>query len=49
MALTPESFTEQQMQPLASETNSETAVEFWETVICFSIEAESPNSAEVNC
>jgi hypothetical protein len=33
------------MQPLARETHSETEVLSCETVICFSISVESPNSA----
>jgi hypothetical protein len=46
MALTPESLTEQQMQPFARETHSETEVLSWETVICFSMSVESPNSVD---
>ena len=47
MALTPESLTEQQIQPLVRETHSSTCRPSWEMVRDFSMEAESPNSVRV--
>ena len=47
MALTPESLTEQQMQPFARSSHSVDEVLFWLTVKDFSMSVVLPNSSEI--